>query len=171
VHDFLAIDFEIATRDPLSACAVGLVRCAEGRVVERELHLIRPPTRTFHFTQIHGLAWEDVCDAPDFVDVWAAIAERFDGLDFVAAHNAAFDRAVLTSCCHGFSLAGPTVDWVCTVRLARRMWRLKPADLASCARFLCVPLDHHEALSDAHACAQIVLAAEIDGWRHDGAGG
>ena len=54
---------------------------------------------------------------------------------------------------------------VCTVQVARAIWDLRPTGLAHCARFLCVPLDHHEALSDAHACAQIVIAAEIDGWR------
>jgi len=42
---FAAIDFETANHDPASACAVGIVIATDGRIVHREHHLIRPPTR------------------------------------------------------------------------------------------------------------------------------
>jgi DNA polymerase-3 subunit epsilon len=167
MRSFLALDFEIATRDPLSACALGLVRCEKGRITARERRLIRPPSADFTFTYIHGLSWPDVASAPDFPTNWTEIAHWFDGVDFLAAHNAGFDRSVLSACCNAWGLAMPTADWVCSVQLARRIWGLNPADLKSCARFLCVPLDHHEALSDANACAEIILAAEAEGWRHE----
>lgn len=164
-HRFAAIDFETANPRPESACALGVVLCEGGRVVERRVHLIRPPHRHFTFTHIHGLTWIAVEDAPDFATVWVEIAGLFEGLDFIAAHNARFDSAVLAACCHAYGLRPPDAPFVCTVRVSRAIWAVKNADLASMARFLCVPLDHHEALSDATACAEIVLAAEIDGWR------
>ena len=76
-----------------------------------------------------------------------------------------FDRGVLAACCDVWLLPMPDVPFLCTVRLARAVWNLRPTGLAHCARFLCVPLNHHEALSDANACAEIVIAAEIEGWR------
>ena len=39
---FTAIDFETASCDRDSACAIGLVRVEAGRVVRREYRLIRP---------------------------------------------------------------------------------------------------------------------------------
>lgn len=161
---FVAVDFEIANRAPISACAVGLVRVEGGRTVARERFLIQPPTREFTFTPIHGLSWADVAQAPTFPEVLPEMAAFWEGADFLAAHNARFDRAVLRACCEAWTLAHPSQDWVCTVDVARRVWDLRPTGLAHCARFLCVPLDHHEALSDANACAEIVKAAAIDGW-------
>jgi len=38
--------------------------------------LIRPPSREFWFTQIHGLAWDDVKDAQRFDAVWVVFAIR-----------------------------------------------------------------------------------------------
>ena len=64
--DFVAIDFETANHRADSACAVGLVKVVGGRIVEAVVHLIRPPTREFRFSYIHGLEWADVAEADDF---------------------------------------------------------------------------------------------------------
>lgn len=165
-HRFAAIDFETANPRPESACAVGVVVCENGIIIDRIKHLIRPPHREFRFTRVHGLTWIDVADAPDFATVWLNLSETLSGVDFIVAHNANFDRSVLQSCCHTYGLQPPDASWICSVRTARSVWSVSNADLASMARFLCVPLDHHEPLSDATACAEIMLAAELDGWRH-----
>ena len=64
--DFTAIDFETATCAPDSACAVGLVRVEAGRITRRMTRLIRPPSRAFEFTYLHGIAWRDVADGFEF---------------------------------------------------------------------------------------------------------
>jgi DNA polymerase-3 subunit epsilon len=45
------------------------------------------------------------------------------------------------------------------VKLARQTWRLYPTKLPNVCNYLGIPLDHHNAASDAEACARIVLAA------------
>ncbi len=162
---FLAIDFETANPMADSACAVGLVRVEDGVVVDRTAYLINPHYTDFRFRSIHGISREDVADAPDFRAAWPEIERAFDDVDFVAAHNARFDRGVLAACCDVWLLPMPDLPFVCTVRLARAVWNLRPTGLKHCARFLCVPLNHHDALSDANACAEIVMAAQIEGWR------
>jgi len=92
---FAAIDFETANRGADSACAVGVVMAEDGRIVHRETHLICPPPGEFVFTYIHGLDWDDVCDAPDFGRVWSGLGPLLEDVDFLAAHNAPFDRRVL----------------------------------------------------------------------------
>ncbi len=157
--DFVAIDFETANAHADSACSVGLVKVAGGRIVETAVHLIRPPTREFRFTFIHGLAWKDVAEADDFGVLWPKISRLFDGAAFLAAHNASFDRNVLKACCAAYGLSCPTLTFQCTVQLARRTWSIYPTKLPDVCRELGIALNHHEALSDALACAEIVLAA------------
>lgn len=47
------------------------------------------------------------------------------------------------------------------MKLARRTWGLRPAKLPDVCRHLGIGLRHHDALSDAEACARIVLAAGV----------
>jgi DNA polymerase-3 subunit epsilon len=155
---FVAIDFETADYPADSACSVGLVRVEGGRVVAREHRLIRPPRPGFSFTEIHGLRWEDVREAPRFRDVWKEMRPLLDGAGFLAAHNASFDSRVLRSCCETARLSPPGIDFVCTVALARRAWGIRPTKLPDVCRRLAIPLRHHDALSDAEACARIVMA-------------
>src|SRR5262245_34167740 len=126
---FVAIDFETADHGADSACAIGLVRVEELKVVARETLLIRPPRSRIVFTYIHGITWRMVKDAPVFADAWAKVAHLLDGATFLAAHNAPFDRRVLSACCEAHELAAPRLPFVCTVQLARRKWAMKPANL------------------------------------------
>jgi len=160
VGTFVAIDFETADHGRDSACAVGLVRVERRRIVAREYRLIRPPRRAFRFTNIHGLTWKDVAAEPDFGEVWSSFRPLLKGATFFAAHNASFDRAVLRVCCQVAKLRMPTTRFRCTVRLARDVWSIYPTTLSAVCRALRIPLSHHHALSDAEACARIVLAAE-----------
>lgn len=156
---FVAIDFETADHGADSACAVGLVRVEDSKIVARETVLIRPPRSRILFTHVHGITWPMVKDAPGFGDVWAKVAPLLDGATFLAAHNAPFDRGVLRACCTAHGHPVPALDFVCTVQIARRTWALKPANLPAVCRRLGIGLIHHDAGSDAEACARIVIAA------------
>ncbi|MBI4027743.1 MAG: 3'-5' exonuclease [Verrucomicrobia bacterium] len=159
VSTFVAIDFETADHGADSACAVGLVRVEEGRIVRRETRLIRPPRCHFAFTHIHGISWGDVAHQPCFAEVWAELEDVLDGVQCLAAHNAGFDRSVLCACCQSAGIAPPSLAFLCTVQIARRLWRIHPTKLSNVCARLGFPLDHHNALSDAEACARIMIAA------------
>ena len=161
---FAAIDFETANHDRASACAVGLVVVEGSRIVDRVYELIRPPTREFVFTHIHGLTWNDVRSAPTFADLWPALERRLRSVDFLAAHNAPFDRGVLSGCCASYGFVEPRRRFVCTVRVAREMWGIYPTKLPNVCQRLRIPLRHHQADADAEACARILIAAAKSGW-------
>lgn len=156
---FVAIDFETANHDRDSACQVGLVRVERGSIVQRRTLLLRPPSPRFTFTHIHGITWDDARHAPTFAQAWPSIASMLGGAAFLAAHNAPFDSSVLEACCERAGLASPGLPFVCTVMLARRTWGVYPTKLPDVARHLGLALRHHDAASDAEACARIVLAA------------
>jgi DNA polymerase III subunit epsilon len=156
---FVALDFETADRRGDSACAVALMRVEGLEIVERRVCLIRPPRRYFQFTYIHGITWDDVKFEPTFAESWPHLRDIFDGAEFVAAHNAGFDRHVLHTCCTAARLDMPPQPFLCTVQLSRRTWRLPSNNLPAVCRHLGIELNHHDAESDAEACAHIVIAA------------
>jgi DNA polymerase-3 subunit epsilon len=156
---FVAIDFETADAEPDSACAVGIARVEDGRITDRVYRLIRPPRRLISHTFVHGLGWAQLRTQPMFARIWPQIAPYLEDAGVLVAHNAGFDRSVLEACCGLARVRTPDFPWVCTVELARETWRLPSAKLPAVAAHLGIALQHHHALSDAEACAQILLAA------------
>ena len=157
---FIAIDFETADYGRDSACAVGLARVEGGRVAGTAYRLIRPPRSDMRFTDIHGITWEDVENEPPFGEIWPELAGLFEGVDFIAAHNAPFDKSVLYACCAAAGLEAPPQPFICTVKLSKQELGLKPATLSHVCHHLSIPLKHHNALSDAEACAKIMITVE-----------
>jgi len=160
MQSFVAIDFETSAYDKNSACSVGMVRVEGGRVVAREVRLIRPPQRQIRFTEIHGITWNDVQDQPRFGAVWSELSPMLAGVEFLAAHNASFDRSVLYASCDAAGMERPNLDWECSMKLARSAWNLRPTKLSDVALHIGFRLDHHEALSDAECCAAAIVAAK-----------
>lgn len=156
---FVAIDFETANRSRDSACAVSVVSVVDGVVDSVLTSLICPPTPEFEFTAIHGISYPMVKGSPSFAELAPTLLPLLRNAPFIAAHNAAFDSSVLTASCTRIGESGVTPPWLCTVRLARKTWRLPSCALNKVADHLGIPLNHHDAESDARACAGIVVAA------------
>ncbi|MGB0681959.1 MAG: exonuclease domain-containing protein [Magnetovibrionaceae bacterium] len=164
----VALDFETAGPSPLASCALGLAR-VEGQagggfaVTATDSFLIRPPDPDVRYTEVHGLTWDDLKDQPDFATRYHRFLDFLDGATHLAAHNAGFDRSVLMGGCEGHGLQPPDLPWICTVRLARSCWDIRPTKLPDVCRWLGIPLKHHDAGSDARACGQIVADGLSDG--------
>lgn len=158
---YVALDFETADAKRDSACAIGMVKVRAGRIEDSVYQLIRPPRSDFSpfCIRVHGIRWPDVRNSPSFGEFWVEHAQFLEDVDFLAAHNASFDRAVLAACCAMAGLPAPSLPFVCTVDLARNQWALRPTKLPDVCRFLRVDVNHHHAQSDAEACARIVMAA------------
>lgn len=157
---FVAIDFETADKGADSACALGAALVEGEAIVDTRYSLIRPPRPDIRFTAIHGIRWSDVVGQPSFAEAWPGFADLFEDVDFIAAHNAPFDRRVLYACCDAAAIARPAAAFRCSVKMARGILAIRPATLSNVCRRLGIALDHHHALSDAKACAEIVIAAQ-----------
>jgi DNA polymerase-3 subunit epsilon len=130
---FVAIDFETANYRLASACAVGLVRVEHLEIVGRETCLLRPRSPHFRFTGLHGISWERVSNALPFAAAWPRLYLLLEGAEFLAAHNAAFDRGVLYACCRVAGLQPPGLPFACSMRLARRTGGFIPRHCRRCA--------------------------------------
>ena len=156
---FVAIDFETADHGPDSACAVGLVRVEGGQVVHRQAVLIRPPRPAVLFTPRPRPHLGGAAGRPAVRRRLAAAGPAAGRGRLPGRPQRPFDRRVLAACCGAAGHPVPAVPFVCTVQLARRRWGQRPNSLPAVCRRLGIPLDHHDAGSDAEACARIVLAA------------
>ena len=165
----VALDFETADFGADSACALGIVAIEDGVIARSEARLIRPPRDKFVFTYIHGITWDDVKDEAEFGDVWDGFRDYWRDADCLVAHNAPFDRKVLFTCCAKAGRAKPETPFACTVRIARTHFKFKPANLAYVSGQLGIDLKHHDAGSDALACASIAAKALAEGYSIAGA--
>ncbi len=156
--DFLVVDFETANQRRASACAIGIAAIAGGSIIHSASLLIDPED---YFTPmniaIHGIRQEDVVGNPTFPEVWMAldpIARRTT----LVAHNAPFDSGVLTSSLLRYNLPDPHYRWRCTLQLSRRLWPQAPNHrLDTLCALQSIPLQHHDARSDALAAARLLL--------------
>ncbi len=161
--DFTAIDFETANSSSASACAVGLARVRDGRVVETAGWLIQPPPGHDRFFEInvgiHGITAADVAEAPGWSAQLSDLLD-FAGDDILVAHNAGFDMTVLRRACEATGDAYPAFRYLCSLQVARKTYELDSYRLpmaAAAAGFL--DFAHHDASADALACAHIVIDA------------
>lgn len=158
---FAAIDFETATYDRNSACAVGIVTVENGIIIDEYYTLIQPPDNYYYYnnTEIHGISSKDTKNTGTFDAHYEEIHKRLVGKT-VVAHNESFDRGVLKGCIshYGMSSKGMLLhkSWECTVQIYRSLG-FYPNLLSDCCTRLNIPLQHHEALSDARACAMLYL--------------
>ena len=159
--NFVAIDFETANGASASPCAVGLVKVAEGKIVDTFSTLIKPPYPNDWFSvgniKVHGIKPEDVMDAPS----WAEALEQmllFLGTDDLIAHNAGFDMGVLKASAALIQYELPDLRYGCSLIMARKTYNLESYRLNQVAYAIGhEEFDHHDALADSDACARIVI--------------
>ena len=156
---FAVVDLETTgiypTRDRIVEVAI-VHKSIDGSVTETFCTLV-DPRRDIGATRIHGLTATSVLGAPTFAEAAPAVWERLIGRVFVA-HNARFDLsfldAELARC--GMNLPPPPV--MCTMQLSSSYLAGLPArTLSACCDAAGIDLvDHHSALDDALAAAQLL---------------
>ena len=109
------------------------------------------------FTEIHGLTWPMLKDAPTFAELWPQMDAFLEGAGSLLAHNASFDRRVLAASCHAVGAQEPRAPFLCTLKGSRRSLPLASKKLSSVSAYFGIALNHHHAGSDAEACARIYL--------------
>lgn len=158
---FTAIDFETATFQGYSACAVGIVTVEQDVITDEYYTLIQPPRNYYSYNNIkvHGIKPEDTQHKGTFDEHYMEIYKRLLHRK-VVAHNESFDRSVLKQSILYYELSSQGLmlhkNWECTVKLSRSLG-YSPNKLSDCCSRFNIDLKHHEALSDARACAKLYL--------------
>lgn len=149
-NTFTAIDFETAQGYRWSICQVGLVRVENGIITDKKSILVQPPDNYFWYKniEIHGIEPKHTANSPNFGEVWDEI-KPFIQHENVVAHNAfGFDFPCLKQTLEFYGLPIPEFNGHCTYKIFRQRLSLL------CQHYQ-IPLNHHDALSDALACAEL----------------
>ena len=160
-NKFVAIDFETATRHHI--CAVGIVTVQDGEIIDEYHTLIKPPKNEYnwHNIQVHGISENDTKNSKRFNEMFPEIEKRISN-KLVIAHNESFDRNTLIKTMNDYHIDYSELNisekWECTMKIYRKKG-YKPASLDACCKHENIELNHHEALSDARACAKLYLKA------------
>jgi len=155
---FTAIDFETSQGKRWSICQVGIVRVENQIITEQLSILVQPPSNYYwnNFIDIHGIRPEQTENAPTFDIIWHQIKPFIKDQNVVAHNGFGFDFQCLKQTLEYYNILLPEFTGHCTYRLFNK-------NLASLCEKYEIPLIHHDALSDARACAELFLIYLKDG--------
>lgn len=156
---YTAVDVETPNRYGRSICSIGIVHVEPGAEPVCLHYLVNPEDEFDGINiSIHGIHPEDVEREKTFPQVWEEISPWFSN-GILLAHNAVFDLSVIQRSLERYELPVPDLYYVCTLQKARRHISEEAFGnhrLDTLCEGLALPLEqHHNALSDAYACAAL----------------
>lgn len=159
MNRFAVIDVETANADVASICQIGVVVYERGVLVESWSSLVNPrAVLDLGNIAVHSIVPAMVQDAPTFEDIKPTLMRLFS--DAVVCSYSNFDRRALAG--NDFELFA-SYPWLDVMRVARGVWAefgRRGYGLANVTHTLGIEMEqHHDALSDAQAAAEVLLRA------------
>jgi DNA polymerase III subunit epsilon len=156
MKEFIAIDFETANPQRVSACAFGYAKISDCKVADTNGYLIKPVGGHAPFqSKIHGIKDEHTFNKPYFGDLFPQIRAIFT---YPLVAHSLFDKQVLTALSEHFNL-GLKFDYIESSAVAKeRLPSIKDFKLKTLVKHFDLPaFKHHDAKEDAIACARVFL--------------
>ncbi|PIE32930.1 MAG: DNA polymerase III subunit epsilon [Ilumatobacter coccineus] len=159
---FAVIDVETSGLDHTTdrVLQVAIATVDQGVIIDEWSSLIqvRWPWTKIGPSDIHGLSWWQLRNAPPAATVAAELAQRLDGT-VVTAHNIGFDWPFIVELANTHQVVLPEVPRLCTLKLSRRLdpdRQLSHRLVDVCDRYGITIERAHDARYDARATAQIL---------------
>ena len=170
--EFVAIDVETANADMASICQIGIAKFKDGTLAEEWKTYVDPQD---HFDRmnvsIHGIDEDAVAGSPTFAMLADTLISRLSGRIIVT--HTAFDRVAVHQASTKHKTPPLSCTWLDTACVARRTWTefsVRGYGLANICASIGYNFKHHDALEDAKAAGNILLAAmthsglDLDAW-------
>jgi len=151
-ENFVALDVETAQGARWSICQIGLAIVKNGIINNSVSYLVQPPENKYQKgnINIHGITPEMTYGEPLFPQIWKKVLPIIDN-KLIVAHNADFDIDCLRKTLKYYDLEIPNFKTDCTFkRTGDRLDNL-------CEAYNIELDNHHDAVSDAIACAKIYI--------------
>lgn len=156
IKDYISIDIENPNARGNSICSIGIIVVKNKKVVDEKYSLINPEDRfDINNSNITGLNYSDVKDAPTFKEYWKSIKELFEN-NIIVGHNITYDLTVIAKALERYDIEVPIFNYYCTLKLSRNFIKTNSYSLNSLCDLLNVNLENnHNALEDAKASQKI----------------
>lgn len=154
---YIVFDTETPNRRNDCICSMGITVVENGTITEERYDLVDPEAHFDLFNvNLHGISPEMVRFEKNFLLLWEEWEPLFNS-GVLVAHNAPFDLGVLSKLFRRYGIKRTEDRYLCTVRLGRLCIPQAPNHkLNTLCSMLDIPLDHHHAASDSHACAELL---------------
>ena len=158
MYRYIVFDVETPNRYNNRMSAIGISVVEDGEIREEFFTYVNPESFFDVFnTQLTGIGEDTVADAPAFPAVWERI-EPLMSSGILVAHNAVFDLGVLKKCLRDYGIRWKdSVRYCCTVKMGQQLLPDMKHRLNDLCDYYGIALNHHQADSDSHACAEILL--------------
>lgn len=125
MKNFIAIDFETASEQRTTPISVGIVKIQNNELIfdQTFFSLINPRTTIFNQISIgkHGLTYEKVKDAPDFIELWNMVLKSMISENIVIVHQTATDISVIRKCIELYELDHVNFKYISTLEIAKNL--------------------------------------------------
>lgn len=163
---FAVVDVETANADLGSICQIGIATFEKGILLDEWTMLIDPQCDFDGVNiSIHGIDEEYVRGKPTFASVAEQVRSQLEGVLVVSYGH--FDRVALARAFRRYERCPLATTWLDCTRVVRRTWKdvsRSGYGLRNACDRIGYSFTHHDALEDAKAAAQVLLAA----MRHSG---
>ncbi|CBL45228.1 exonuclease domain in DNA-polymerase alpha and epsilon chain [gamma proteobacterium HdN1] len=169
---FVAIDVETANANMASICQIGLVEYSNGTPIREWSSYVNPEDYFDGMNvSVHGITEGTVIGAPVFSEVSEVLRSMLEGR--VVVCHTHFDRAAISKAFRKSGATELSCQWLDSAKVARRAWEVcaeKGYGLSAVSKMLGYTFQHHDALEDAKASANIMVRAceerglDIVGW-------
>ena len=158
MYRYVVFDVETPNRYNNRMSAIGISVIEDGVIRDSYFSYVNPETRFDYFNiKLTGIDERVVRNAPAFPELWKEIEPIMSG-GILVAHNAVFDLGVLKKCLQDYGISWKKqAPYLCTVRIGRAVLPNMSHKLNDMCRYYGIELDHHQADSDSHACAEILI--------------
>jgi len=158
---FITLDVETANSDMASICSIGAAIFENGQISSEWYSLLNPED-DFHPINIavHGIDETMIAGSPTYQEV-ATTIEQLIGNMVVVTHTQ-FDRVAMHQAANRWAITPPCCTWLDSAQVARRTWTECAESgygLADVCKRIGYEFQHHNALEDAKAAGQVLLAA------------
>lgn len=159
MRNFIAFDFETANRYRHSICSAGMIIVEDGKVIDSIYQLINPeePFDDYNIA-IHGINPRDVKSSPTFNEFYENIRGTIQD-KLMVAHNLSFDGYALRDNLLRYKIQPAFNRLLCTYQLSKKLLVGQSSySIKSLCQYYGINLEnHHNALDDAKACAELML--------------
>ncbi len=157
MNRYIVFDTETPNSRNDSICSIGISVVENGEIIDERYDLVDPEARFDVFNvELHGITPEMVRYEKNFPGLWEEISPIMDS-GILVAHNATFDLGVLSKLFRRYGIDRKADPYACTVQLGRKCLPQAPNHkLNTLCSLLGISLDHHNAASDSHACAELL---------------
>ncbi|AKI03194.1 DNA polymerase III epsilon subunit-like 3'-5' exonuclease [Hoeflea sp. IMCC20628] len=159
--NFAVVDVETANENFSSICSIGVAKFRAGKLVDEHYTLVNPETY-FSNTYIHGIDISHVEDAPKLAEGLTMLSAWLSDDYARTVCHMPFDKTATTRAADKVSMNWDHINWHDSARAVKLAWpeyRQSGYGLKKIAKVLGIEFEHHNALADAKAAGEVLLAA------------